>query len=182
MSYAHHAGLNGRLGYLSGVNDKVEDDEEVTFRFQPRQGVDGPKGERWAQRMAQLLKATGHYEEADYKGWGSGANAGLLVVRIETKYGSYTLQQLANFTKSLADRVSRELNMPVVFLSAVHDNDEAFAQTPAGGGGGGGGDGGGGGGAPATPETSEKGLSSTTVLLGVAVGVGLLALVLSRKG
>lgn len=129
MSYAFHVNGRSGIGYLSGVNDKVDDDEIVTFRFQPRAGVNGPKGDQWARAMAEALERTGHYETAEYKGWGSGINGGKLVVRLETKSGAYTLQQLANFTHKIAERVSRELNMPVVLLSAVHDSDEAFAQT-----------------------------------------------------
>ena len=166
----------GSMGHLSGVNDKVEDGEEVTFRFRPGTGVNAQKGDQWAARMAQMLERTGHYEEADYKGWGAGTSRGLIVVRVETKHGTYTLQELANFAYSLAEKASLELSMPVTFLSAVHGSDEAFVRVPGGGGGGGGG------GGPATPETPEKGLSSTIVLFGVAAGVGLLAWVMSRKG
>ena len=119
MSYAHHAGLHGRLGYLSGVNDKVEDGEEVTFRFRPGTGVNAQKGSQWAARMAQMLEGTGHYEEADYKGWGAGTSRGLIVIRIETKHGTYTLQELANFAYSLAEKASLELSMPVTFAVAV---------------------------------------------------------------
>lgn len=125
----------GSVGYLSGVNDKVDKGDEVVLRFTPGAGVNASKGERLAYKLKQLVIETGHFKTPEYAAWGSGTNRGLLVVRADTKSDNYTLQQIANFMPAIARKASQALGMPVTFASASNeDGDEAFAQTSGGGG------------------------------------------------
>lgn len=124
----------GSLGHLSGVNEKVDRGDEVILRFTPGAGVDGPKGDRIAYKLKQLVIETRHFETPRYAAWGAGTNRGLLVVRADTKSDNYTLQQIANFMPALALKASKAFGVPVTFASASNeDGDEAFAQTAGGG-------------------------------------------------
>ena len=125
----------GSMGHLSGVNDRVDEGDEVAFRFRPGANVTAAKGRDLVRRLGQLIVATNHFDAPEYQDWGGGADRGLLVVRAETRSNHYTLQQLANFMPSIAAKAARDIGHAVTFVSASNeDNDEAFAQAPGGGG------------------------------------------------
>jgi hypothetical protein len=125
----------GSMGHLSGVNDRVDEGDEVAFRFRPGASVNAAKGRDLVRRLGQLIVATNHFDAPEYQDWGGGADRGLLVVRAETRSNHYTLQQLANFMPSIAAKAARGIGHAVTFVSASNeDNDEAFAQAPGGGG------------------------------------------------
>jgi hypothetical protein len=125
----------GSMGHLSGVNDRVDEGDEVAFRFRPGANVTAAKGRDLVRRLGQLIVATNHFDAPAYQDWGGGADRGLLVVRADTRSNNYTLQQLANFMPSIAAKAARDIGHAVAFVSASNeDNDEAFAQAPGGGG------------------------------------------------
>ena len=134
MSYAQHASLNGALGYLSGVNDKVGSGDEVTLRFQGGAGVTSATGGRVIAALREKVLGTSHFKIPEYAGWGSGNNRGLLVIKSETRSDNYTLQQIANFMPGIARQAAQATGYPVTFASASNeDGDEAFATNQSGG-------------------------------------------------
>ena len=130
MSY--HKPVFGTIA-MAGVDDKVGKGDEVLLRFTPGPGTNGPRGDRVAYALKQLVIGTGHFKTPKRASWGADANAGLIIVRADTKSDNYSLQQIANFMPALAARAQRETGVNISFASASNESgDEAFARTAGG--------------------------------------------------
>ena len=124
----------GSLSVMSGINDKVDEGDEVILRFTPGAGVNAARGERVVAKLRELVIATRHFKTPTSASWGAGTNRGLLVVRADTKSDNYTLQQIANFMPGIARQAAQATGYPVTFASASNeDGDEAFATNQSGG-------------------------------------------------
>lgn len=114
---------------MSTLRGLVADGDTVMLRFTPR-GVTGESGLRVAQYLAVLVKFLG-FDTADYAGWGSGDNAGLLVIRADNNRGGRTLADIADLMVEAARLATSHSGAIITFLDASTGADVAVSSQAA---------------------------------------------------
>lgn len=110
---------------LRGLSGVVRDGDEVTFRFRPR-GVTAAMGRQIAEYLDVVCRMLG-FAEADYAGWGSGANEGLIVIKTERDSDlDRELQEFADAMVGIAATAGQRANAVVEFLDAATEDEVAL--------------------------------------------------------
>lgn len=116
---------------LGATGDRFAIGQEVTARFIPR-GVNAANQAGVFAALDAAMAQTGVFRSPSYRGWGSGANAGLVVFKAYTKTDAYTAQQVADMMKSVVAATTRTLGVVRLATSTItHPTPHGPAVAPA---------------------------------------------------
>jgi hypothetical protein len=116
---------------LGATGDRFAVGQVVTARFIPR-GVNAANQSAVFAALDAAMAQTGVFRSPSYRGWGSGANAGLVVFKASTKTDAYTAQQVADMMKGVVAATTRTLGATRLATSTIqHPTPSGPAVAPA---------------------------------------------------